>query len=279
MPLDPHSLDQRPEPWERYTAELLWADPWVSSQMLAFHLDPSHDISSRSGAFITRATQWMTERFYLGPGRAVGDFGCGPGLYASRLAATGAEVTGIDFSPRSIAYARGQAEALGLSIDYRCMNYLDFAGPERFDLILLIYGDYCALSPEQRGRLLGVFARSLKPGGALLMDLFSTHRFAGLSEAASEEEFPQGGFWAQGPHRVLSRSFLYPEHSLALDRYHIVEQQGEREVYNWLQHFEPQGLGAELAAHGWAVEQALGSVAGDSYEPDSDEFAVIARLV
>lgn len=278
MTSDP-SKNQRPAPWERYTAELLWADPWVSSQMLAFHLDPGHDISSRGGDFITRATQWISERFILGPGRSVGDFGCGPGLYASRLAASGAEVLGIDFSPRSIDYARQQADSLGLSIDYRRADYLDFAGPERFDLILLIYGDYCALSPAQRERLLGVFARSLKPGGALLMDLFSTQRFAGLSEAAGEEEFPQGGFWAQGPHQVKSRTFLYPEHSLALDRYLIVEPGGRREVYNWLQHFDPQGLADELATHGWAVEQALGSVAGDPYDPASDEFAVIARLV
>ena len=46
------------------------------------------------------------------------DLGCGPGLYASRLARLGHRVTGIDFSPASIRYARQQAEKAGLSCTY-----------------------------------------------------------------------------------------------------------------------------------------------------------------
>lgn len=274
---DLQAISQRPAPWERYTAELLWADPWISGQMLAFHLDPAHDLSSRGGDFIPRATAWMTERFCLGPGKAVGDFGCGPGLYAQGLAASGASVTGIDFSPRSIAHAREQAGGLGLDIDYCCSNYLEFQAGDGFDLILLIYGDYCALSPAQRAELLVKFYQALKPGGALLMDVFSTRRFAGLAEAASYQAFPEGGFWAQGPHYLFSNTFLYADQSLSLDKYLVVEPERQREVYNWLKHFDPSGLASELAASGLAVEQTLGSVAGDPYDPASDEFAVIAQ--
>ena len=37
---------------------------------------------------------------------AIADFGCGPGLYAQRLARAGLNVTGIDFSANSLQYAR-----------------------------------------------------------------------------------------------------------------------------------------------------------------------------
>ena len=206
---DLQEINRRPAPWERYTADQLWADPWVSSRMLAFHLDGSNAIASRSSEFIKRAVGWMTERFGLGPGKRVADFGCGPGLYAQGLAKSGAAVTGLDFSPRSIAYAQDQAQAQGLDIDYRCENYLEFDGEARFDLITLIYCDLCALSPTQRAKLLAVFRGLLRPGGALLLDVFSLARFQGLCESTGYEFCPGEGFWAQEPHYVFQNSFKY----------------------------------------------------------------------
>ncbi len=44
----------------------------------------------------------------------IADFGCGPGLYATRLAQRQATVTGIDFSKRSIQYAQEVATREGL---------------------------------------------------------------------------------------------------------------------------------------------------------------------
>ncbi|MBU2470315.1 MAG: class I SAM-dependent methyltransferase [Proteobacteria bacterium] len=276
---DLQEINRRPAPWERYTADLLWADPWVSQQMLAFHLDDTNEAASRSGEFIGRAVRWMSGRFGLGPGKRVADFGCGPGRYAQRLAATGAAVTGVDFSPRSIAYAQEQAVAQGLDIDYRCQNYLEFAGGERFDLIALIYCDFCALSPEQRARLLAIFRGLLRPGGSLVLDVFSMARFAGLAESAGYEYCPGEGFWAREPHYVFQNSYKYEPEKLALDKYTIVSQAETHQVYNWLQHFTPDDLKSELAAGGFALQETLGSVAGDPYDPASSEFAVAAGLI
>ncbi|MFH2124893.1 MAG: class I SAM-dependent methyltransferase [Pseudomonadota bacterium] len=268
-------INRRPAPWERYTAGQLWTDPWVSSQMLAYHLDGSNAIASRSSEFIARAVPWMTGRFGLGPGKRVADFGCGPGLYAQGLAGSGAVVTGVDFSPRSIAYAREQATAQGLDIDYRCQDYLEFEGEAGYDLVTLIYCDLCALSPVQRARLLAVFRGLLRPGGALLLDVFSLARFQGLGESAGYEFCPGQGFWAREPHYVFQNSFKYEPESLALDRYTIVLPDERREVFNWLQHFTPEDLASELAAGGFELVETLGSVAGDAYDPESHEFAMV----
>ncbi len=269
-------INRRPAPWERYTADLLWTDPWVSSRMLAYHLDRSCEASSRGGDFIPRATAWLIRRFGLGPGKRVADFGCGPGLYAQGLAASGAAVTGVDFSPRSIAYAQQQAAAQGLAIDYRRQNYLEFDGEGPYDLAALIYCDFCALSPAQRGKLLAIMRGLLRPGGALVFDAFSPVRYAGLAEAAVYEFCPGDGFWAQEPHYVFQSSFKYDDLRLALDKYSIVLPVERREVYNWLQHFTPEGLTAELVGAGFTVNEVLGSVAGDPYDQESAEFAVVA---
>lgn len=271
---DLQEINRRPVPWERYTADQLWTDPWVSGQMLAYHLDGSHAIASRGSEFIGRAVDWMTGRFGLGPGKRVADFGCGPGLYAQGLAQSGAAVTGVDFSPRSIAYAQEQATAQGLDIDYRCQNYLEFQDEAGYDLVTLIYCDLCALSPVQRARLLKIFRGLLKPGGALLLDVFSLARFQGLGESAGYEFCPGEGFWAQEPHYVFQNSFKYEPESLALDRYTIVLPDERREIFNWLQHFSPEDLASELAASGFELQETLGSVAGDAYDSEADEFAM-----
>ncbi|MGA1876172.1 MAG: class I SAM-dependent methyltransferase, partial [bacterium] len=131
-------INTRPEPFEYYTARDLWTDEHTSKHMLSFHLNGEIDVSSRKAAFIDRSVEWITLKFNIGAGKMIADFGCGPGLYASRLAKKQADVTGIDFSKRSIQYAQEVATREGLPIHYLNQNYLDFETDERFDLVLMI---------------------------------------------------------------------------------------------------------------------------------------------
>ncbi len=94
---------RKPEPFAAYTTETLWNDPHISAQMLHFHLDENVDAASRNHDFIKRSTHWITDHFSVGKRTHVCDFGCGPGLYTLGLARSGADVTGVDFSKRSIA--------------------------------------------------------------------------------------------------------------------------------------------------------------------------------
>src|SRR4030042_1920824 len=110
--LEPHTLNlaalqdlqQPPAPFTP-GEPLFWDDPHISSQMLAFHLDPGIDAASRSPQTIDRSVVWITATLGLQPGDAVLDLGCGPGLYASRLAGRGVRLPGGDYSRPSIAYA------------------------------------------------------------------------------------------------------------------------------------------------------------------------------
>jgi len=86
-------------------------------------------------------------------------------------------VTGIDFSKRSIDYARTVAVREQLSIRYVNQDYLDFETEDRFDLVLMIMCDFCALSPTQRMGLAEKFRTMLKPNGAVLLDVYSLSAF------------------------------------------------------------------------------------------------------
>jgi SAM-dependent methyltransferase len=218
----------------------------------------------------------MASRFNLGLGSRVCDLGCGPGLYANLLAARGASVTGVDFSKNSLAHARSVAAESGLEVEYRRANYLELELDETFDLVLLIFADFCPLGPGQRRALLNNVKKWLAPGGRFVFDVASTALFETVKESTSYDSAPEGGFWSPGPHFVLQHKFRYPEESVFLDRYAVIEEDRYRELYNWMQCFDAKGLEAELGETGWDVEATFGNVAGDPFDAEGDFFAVVA---
>lgn len=266
----------RPEPFSRYTTRRLWTDPHMARQMLAAHLDPDHDLASRRPATIGSFVSWLDRRIGLA-GRRVLDLGCGPGLYCERMALRGARVTGLDFSAHSLAHARQSAATQGLAIAYREADYLADPLPGPVELVSLIYGDFCALSPDRRRLLLGRIADILAPGGRLVLDLFSLGQFDALREAEAFTHHRGGGFWAPGDHFVFSASFLYPEASIGLERYLVVRPEETFEICNWMQYYTPQSLAAELAAAGFRASEALDFVTGAPWQPAASAFAVIAE--
>jgi SAM-dependent methyltransferase len=275
---DMEAIFTRPKPYELYTSADLWTDEHTSKQMLACHLDDNVDLSSRNGRFVKRSLDWILKRFDVKGGTNIADFGCGPGLYALPLAQQGACVTGIDFSQHSLDYAREQAKKEDLSINYVCADYLDFETDERFDLILMIFCDLCALSPAQRSVLLKKFRTYLNPQGKVLLDVCSLAGFANFKEGASVEANPQGGFWSPKPYYAFTNSFKYDVEKVSLDKYTIVEADRIRRVYNWLQYYDPASVKAEFAFCGLHIDEVLGSVAGDAYDKSTTEFAIIAGL-
>lgn len=267
----------RPRLFGFYTTETLWNDPHISEQMLAIHLDEKSKLASRPKAVIEASVDWMVSHFAVGPGKRVCDLGCGPGLYTLRFARAGATVTGVDFSGRSIAYARDAAAAEGLEIDYVVGNYLEVDPGGPFDLITLIFFDFCVLSPAQRKVLLERMRRMLADGGTILLDVVSRAYFATTVEGQSIELHPDGGFWAPGPHYVFRRSFRYEDEGVFLDKHVIVEKSRTREIYNWIQCHELDALRAEFAESGFTVAETYGNVAGMPYEDGATEYAVGVR--
>ena len=270
-------ISRRPEPFEHYTAAELWTNEHTSKQMLSFHLNGDIDVSSRKTAFIDRSVEWLASRFDIDKGIKIADFGCGPGLYAFRLTMKRAEVTGIDFSPRSIEYARDAAAKAGLSICYVNKDYLTFDTGERFDLILMLMCDFCALNPAQRKTMLTKFNNLLKDGGAVLLDVYSLGMFEQREETTTYGVNLLNGFWSPQKYYGFLNTFRYEEEKVVLDKYTIVESGSSRTVYSWMQCFNLESLEREFTACGLKAEEFYSDVAGTPFDAASTEFAVIAR--
>lgn len=270
-------INTRPEPFECYTAADLWTDNHTSEQMLAYHLNADIDVSSRRVEFIDQSVAWIGSHFDVGTGTRIADFGCGPGLYANRLAKLGASVTGIDFSKRSIKHARTVAAEEGLTAAYVNQNYLEFETEDRFDIILMIMCDFCALSPAQRMTMLEKFQALLASGGSVLLDVYSVNAFKQREEAVSYEENLLNGFWSAEKYYGFLNTFKYDDVGVVLDKYTIVEAKRTRTIYNWLQYFSPGSLQSEFEKAGFTQQEFYGNVAGAPFAESASEFAIVGK--
>ena len=185
--------------WER-GGNLPWNDPAFSARMLAEHLDESHGAASRQPAERAAQIDWLWAQLALAPGRRLLDWTCGPGLYAVALARRGVHVTGVDFGPAAVAYARG------LAGDKRVAERCQFVeadvrayepAAEAYDAALFLYGQLAVFPRDEAAALLAKAARALRPGGRLVVELLDQER---VDKADSTWWFSDDkGLWGDRP--------------------------------------------------------------------------------
>jgi cyclopropane fatty-acyl-phospholipid synthase-like methyltransferase len=222
---------------------------------------------------------WMVKHFDINSGSSIIDFGCGPGLYTSRFAKTGAKVTGIDFSQNSLNYAKKEASKNNLNINYICCDYLEFDSKEKYDLITMIMCDYTALSPSQRKKLLGIFHSLLKPDGSIILDVYSYNYFNETQEISTYEFNQPDKFWSADDYYCFVNKYKYEAEKLILEKYTIIEESGKRVIYNWFQCFDMESVRSEFAGSGLKIVDFFSDVAGKGFDIKSNEFAVVAKVV
>jgi SAM-dependent methyltransferase len=237
----------RPEPFAPHDAPF-WDDPYIGSQMLTAHLDPGTDAASRRPETIRATVDHLVRALGLAPGSHLLDLGCGPGLYASEFARRGVRVSGIDLSAGSIAYARTQAEAAGLDIEYRIADYttVDLGGP--YDAAVLIYLDFGVLADVARDRLLTAVRASLRPGGAFAFDVKTPARTR-VRDSHLEVSRQGAGFWRPTPHLLIETSYRYDGH-LDLEQHTVVGGDGVTTYRVWDRAYPVTALRRLLARRG-----------------------------
>jgi SAM-dependent methyltransferase len=269
-------LQRKPEPFTP-GEPLFWDDPHISAQMLSWHLNPENDVASRRPETIQKSVDWLVATLRLEAGNSVLDLGCGPGLYAARLAEKGLQVTGVDYSRRSIDYATDYAAEQHLDILYRYQDYLTLEDEGLYDAALLIYGDFCPLSAAQRKQLLGNIHRALKPGGYFVFDVTtSLHR----KKSGNKNGWyaVETGFWKPGPHLVLEEGFDYPEQSIFLDQAIVIEKSGQVSVYrNWFQDFTRETITEELEQADFAVQSVRNDLLGTPFTEGAEWIGLVTQ--
>lgn len=251
-----------------------WDDEYISKQMLKAHLDPEFDGASRKMAFIEKSAKWIAGTVPPKDYPQLLDLGCGPGIYGESFARAGYQVTGVDFSSRSIDYAKKSAAEKKLNIDYFYQNYLSLELNRKFDFAVMIYCDYGALSTEKRKIVLKEVYDHLKPGGKFLFDAFSLHEFHAFQEKQVWEVEEKNGFWREDGYVELKRCCKYPQH-VTLEQYIIISKAEASSYYLWNTFYDKETLLKEVKECGFNTYGIYGDVSGATWNIKSPTIAVI----
>lgn len=267
-------LGAKPGLYEQGTS-VMWTDPHISQQLLALHIDPAHDIASRNNAKIARITDWILSKAGDGE-KEILDLGCGPGLYAGKLVEKGHKIIGIDFSENSIRYAIRQAQEKNLNIDYITMNYLEMDYDEQFDLIILIYLDFCALLPSERDLLLGKIHKALKKGGVFICDVVNEKNLEQKTISQSWE-VTKSGFWRKTPYLALTNGYHFPEAKVLANQHLVIGEDDSIESYVfWSHYYDESDFTNLLLNSGFADIKGYDNILpeGDCWNGDNVTFYV-----
>lgn len=200
-----------------------WNEPSFSERMLKEHLSQEHDAASRRNEQIERHVAWIQHALLHDAQSKVLDLGCGPGLYANRLARLGNTCYGVDFSPASIQYARETAQRENLDCTYNLCDLRTAEFGQGYDLGMFIYGEFNVFRPEHTRLILNKLHAALKPGARLLLEIstFEATRRIGTG-SASWYSSPSGLFSAQ-PYLCLEEAAWDEASRTSTTRYLIID--------------------------------------------------------
>jgi SAM-dependent methyltransferase len=153
------------------------------------------------------------------------DVPCGTGRHLRALAARGYRMTGVDKDPAAVAQAGPDA----VTGDLRELDSL----PTRYDAVINMWASFGYFDAAENERILGSFARRLRRGGRLVLDL---HNRAFFESHAGEREIRAG---------IVERSTMNGDRL----RVELDYGDGHVDVFEW-QLYVPEELYALGRGHG-----------------------------
>ncbi|MBI5419535.1 MAG: methyltransferase domain-containing protein [Deltaproteobacteria bacterium] len=206
----------------------------------------------------------------LPPGSAIEDLGCGRGRHAIPMARRGHKVTGVDISENMLRLARCRAEKEGVQVEWVREDMRTFCRPRAFNLCLSLFTSFGYFSDEENRKVLDNVAKSLKEGGALLLDLRNAGKgLSRLEDGDKTMEVPTGNLRMSvrfDPRTMRARA----EHTLVRPDGIRISSTFDVRIYSM------EELREMLLKAGMRVKDFYGSLSGDPFDDESSRMVVHA---
>lgn len=244
-----------------------WNDPEFSQRMLCVHLDQSTGLASRPFQKIDSHVQFIHQEILQAKPSRVLDLGCGPGFYVHRLTSLGHEVSGIDFSPASIEYAKSHGGGSFVLKDLLAADY----GKE-WDLITFMFGEPNTFAPNDLRKILMKSYSALNPMGRLLMEVTTPQTVRAMGSQGPAWAASQGGLFHPKPHLWLQESCWDDAVQAAKTRWIVMLEEGEPFTFaSATQSWNEDQMHQLLAELGFQSVRTYPSMMGIP-DPDCPEF-------
>jgi SAM-dependent methyltransferase len=241
--------------------------------MLHEHLSQEHDAASRRSHLIEQHVAFIERTVLPAPSRVL-DLGCGPGLYATKLAERGHEVFGVDFAPAAIEYAWGMAVSRGLSCRFEQADIRAIEFGRGYDLVMLLSGELNLFERHEAVDLLRRFAAALAPSGRVILEVHSHGAVRTRASAPPAWSTVPTGLFSDEPHLRADETFWSEADATASGRHWIVDAaSAEVTLYGWSMLAYTEAEYEDLLAEaGLKLQGRFASLTG---EPGDGDFPVL----
>jgi SAM-dependent methyltransferase len=213
----------------------------------------------------------ILELLDLEPDANILDLCCGPGRHSLELARRDYQVTGVDRTNAYLEKAGAQAKNEGLSVEFVLEDMRDFRRPEAFDGALMMFTSFGYFKePSENQQVLENVARSLREGGALIIDMMGKEVLARIFNPRDWREIENGFFFLQ--ERRINHNWSWIENRWILlcndERYEV-------EVSHWL--YSATELTTMLKQAGFSMIDIYGDLEGAPYDHVARRLVAVAR--
>ncbi len=229
---------------------------------------------------LDREIPFLEEQLRSARARRVLDCACGPGRHATRLAQKNFEVTGLDVSPEMLERARNYAREMNVEIELLEGRFESLPKElhGKFDGLLCLGNALSAADDTLTvKKIIGEFARALKPGGVAVTQ---TVDFAVVAPDRVQAA-PARAIEDQSKELIFVKSFVRVD-----DRVFIHWVNLERKENHWYSEvscrevtsIEPDFLMNVFSEAGFSSMTAFGDYAGNPFERGkSRDLILVAR--
>jgi SAM-dependent methyltransferase len=205
-------------------------------------------------------------------GAAVLDLPCGVGRHSLELARRGYRVTGVDRTTAYLQTAREKAAAEDLKVEWLEADMREFVRPEAYDAVINLFTSFGYFEdPAEDRRVATNFYRSLKPGGAVVIEMMGKEVLARIYQPRDWQELPDGSFFLQ--ERKVTDDWSWME-----NRWILIKEGQHREWTVGHRLYDGAGLKALLLDAGFASVTLYGGRAEDApYDASAQRLTAVAR--
>lgn len=233
-----------------------WYSSWFNTPY--YHILYKDRDHREAALFMNALTQYLNLR----PGATILDLACGRGRHSKYLFRQGFDVTGVDLSAESIAYAK-EYEKPGLHFEVHdmCLPY-----PQKFDAVFNLFTSFGYFENETDNlRTIQAIKAELKPKGAAVIDFLNAERT--IKNMVPKEKKKVGGIvfhiekYVEDGYIIKNIRFIDKG-----EDYHFVEKVKALTLADFKDYFSRAGL---------ALKDVFGDYRLGSFNPETSERLIL----
>jgi SAM-dependent methyltransferase len=219
----------------------------------------------------TQEVEALISMLGIHPPATLLDLCCGVGRHSLELARKGYRVTGVDRTAAYLKTGRHRAGIEGLDVEWIQADMRQFVRPKAFDAAINLFTSFGYFEdPAEDRQVVSNLYRSLKAGGALVMELMGKEVLARIFLPRDWVEQPDGTLFLQ--ERRVIRDWTWIE-----NRWILIKDGQRREFEVGHRLYDGLGLKGLLQDAGFSSVDLYGDLKGAPYDAQARRLVAVAR--